>query len=81
MPLFEYRCAGCGEAFEELVRSPDEPVPCPACGQEGASRKLPLVRRGSGGGDSLGSSASSHASSHASGCAGCAGGSCGSCGH
>jgi putative FmdB family regulatory protein len=78
MPLFEYRCAGCGEEFEELVRSADEPVPCPACGGEGAGRKLPLVRRaGSGGSDATGVPAASHGS----GCAGCGGGSCGSCSH
>lgn len=74
MPLFEYRCAGCGEAFEELVRDADEPVSCPACGREGADRRLPLVRRTSAGG-SPGEPARS------SGCAGCAGGSCSSCGH
>ncbi|MHB8877084.1 MAG: FmdB family zinc ribbon protein [Myxococcaceae bacterium] len=30
MPLFEYRCAGCGERFELLVRGGAK-VECPKC--------------------------------------------------
>jgi putative FmdB family regulatory protein len=30
MPIFEYRCRGCGHAFEQLVRTGDVPE-CPAC--------------------------------------------------
>jgi putative FmdB family regulatory protein len=31
MPLYEYRCLGCGRLFERLVRSWNEEVDCPAC--------------------------------------------------
>lgn len=31
MPLYDYKCRGCGHAFEALVR-PSTPAPaCPAC--------------------------------------------------
>ncbi len=30
MPIFEYRCGGCGHEFERLVRTGDTPE-CPAC--------------------------------------------------
>lgn len=30
MPLYEYRCRGCAQEFELLVRSDDVPA-CPAC--------------------------------------------------
>lgn len=30
MPLFEYRCQGCGERFEVLVRD-ESAVECPKC--------------------------------------------------
>lgn len=29
---FDYECNHCGNAFYELVSSPDEVVPCPECG-------------------------------------------------
>ena len=31
MPLFDFRCRGCGDQFEALVRAPAVPA-CPACG-------------------------------------------------
>ncbi len=35
MPIYEYRCVGCEERFEELVRGSDPVVACPEChGQE-----------------------------------------------
>jgi|CXWL01.1.fsa_nt_gi putative FmdB family regulatory protein len=42
MPLYEYRCQGCGERFEVLQRmgaSADE-VLCPSCGAEHPERLL-----------------------------------------
>jgi putative FmdB family regulatory protein len=30
MPIYEYRCRGCGHQFEKLVRLSDTPD-CPAC--------------------------------------------------
>ncbi len=39
MPIYEYRCKGCGERFEELVSaSAKSAPPCPACGTRGAKR-------------------------------------------
>ena len=33
MPIYEYRCSGCGSIFEQLVRSNgDQPTACPKCG-------------------------------------------------
>ncbi len=34
MPLFEYRCQGCGKEFEELIRREEDEkdVKCPECG-------------------------------------------------
>jgi len=34
MPIFEYRCDGCGTKFEKLVRRQgSEDVLCPTCGE------------------------------------------------
>jgi putative FmdB family regulatory protein len=30
MPIYEYRCDGCGHEFEQLVRTGDTPA-CPSC--------------------------------------------------
>ncbi len=39
MPIYEYRCAGCDERFEELVSaSAKSAPPCPSCGAKGAKR-------------------------------------------
>ena len=32
MPIFEYRCTGCGDAFELLILSSSPAPECPACG-------------------------------------------------
>ncbi len=43
MPIFEYRCARCNTAFEELVLSrSDNQVQCPSCG---GTKVKPLVSR------------------------------------
>jgi putative FmdB family regulatory protein len=31
VPIFDYRCAGCGREFEAIVRGTDGPL-CPGCG-------------------------------------------------
>lgn len=35
MPIYEYRCAGCGRVFESLraLAVADDPAPCPDCGK------------------------------------------------
>ncbi len=75
MPIFEYRCDGCGGEFEELVRSSDETVPCPDCGSEEVSRKLSVFAF-----KSTGSDRPSASSAHSS-CSGCSSGNCSSCSH
>ena len=39
MPIYEYRCAGCGKEFEKLVRSSEVPE-CPACHSTRLEKKL-----------------------------------------
>ena len=39
MPLYDFRCAGCGERFEARVAHGEQP-PCPACGQRDGERML-----------------------------------------
>lgn len=36
MPVYEYRCEGCGEATDRILPydDADEPGPCPSCGGE-----------------------------------------------
>lgn len=42
MPIYEYRCDDCGQAFEYLARSMSstEPVSCPKCGGLRVKRQL-----------------------------------------
>ena len=76
MPIFEYRCEGCGHQFESLVFGQEHPA-CPKC-KSGKVCKLMsacgFVSKGAGG-QTVSSSASS------SSCSGCTAGSCSSCGH
>jgi putative FmdB family regulatory protein len=44
MPVYEYRCAACGEKYEEYLTLSTNPAPpCPACGCEGAERLLSRI--------------------------------------
>lgn len=42
MPIFEYKCAGCGTRFEKLIRreSYELELACPSCGAAGAEKEL-----------------------------------------
>ncbi len=42
MPIYEYRCRSCGEEFEKLVRlrTREDEVPCKACGEREAERRV-----------------------------------------
>jgi putative FmdB family regulatory protein len=42
MPLYEYRCAGCGAEFERYVSGAAATVACPACASPDVKRKLSL---------------------------------------
>ncbi|HET9766610.1 MAG TPA: zinc ribbon domain-containing protein [Thermoanaerobaculia bacterium] len=48
MPLYEYRCRGCGERFEVLQRlgASGDDVPCPRCGEERPERVLSTFAAG-----------------------------------
>jgi putative FmdB family regulatory protein len=39
MPIYEYTCQGCGQAFEELVRGDEQPA-CPACGAQRVEKQM-----------------------------------------
>ena len=41
MPIFEYKCRGCGHEFEALVRKSDVPA-CPTCSSADLERLLSL---------------------------------------
>ena len=41
MPIFEYKCRGCGNEFEALVRKLDIPA-CPSCNGTDLERLLSL---------------------------------------
>ena len=44
MPIYEYRCEGCGERFEEFLSLSTKPAPpCPKCGAEKAERLLSRI--------------------------------------
>ncbi|MEA2268720.1 MAG: hypothetical protein QOC64_1330 [Solirubrobacteraceae bacterium] len=73
MPIYEYRCSGCAERFEELVRNPDVAVACPACGSAEAQRLLSTFA----GVGADGSSAVPDYSRMGANRGGCCGGACG----
>lgn len=78
MPIYEYRCAKCGNDFEEIVGTCDPAPACPSCHSAKTEKLLSKAcfRTGSGydsGSYDTGSSASSRS------CSGCSGGSCATC--
>jgi putative FmdB family regulatory protein len=40
MPIFEFKCAACGNEFETLVRSSSPASECPACHSADLDKKL-----------------------------------------
>jgi putative FmdB family regulatory protein len=56
MPIYEYECAACGERFDKLIRSINQPLPeinCPTCQSKEVQRLIsaPTIRAGAAGGD------------------------------
>ena len=44
MPIYEYRCEGCQERFEEFLSTTDKPTPpCPQCGSAKVTRLLSQI--------------------------------------
>jgi putative FmdB family regulatory protein len=76
MPIYEYKCDECNEAFEYLVMTGKGPEGCPACKGKQIKRMMSacgFVSKGSGG-ETVSTSAST------SSCSGCAASSCAGCG-
>jgi len=40
VPIYEYRCRGCGHDFEKYVHGPSTKVACPTCQSADITRKL-----------------------------------------
>jgi putative FmdB family regulatory protein len=49
MPIYEYRCRGCGRDFELYVAGASTTVACPACDGGDVMRKLSVFGLKSGG--------------------------------
>jgi putative FmdB family regulatory protein len=79
MPLYEYRCASCGERFE-LLRSlaHADDVVCHRCHSRDVKRLLSVFAVHAGATSRAGASTGEGVSSSGGGCCG---GSCGCCGH
>ena len=75
MPIYEYACMECESHFEELVRSSEQAVSCPACGGANVLKQLSTFAV-----HGAGVKAGVSAPSAGGGGGGCCGGSCG-CGH
>ena len=68
MPIYEYRCRGCGNEFEQYVHSASSGVACPTCASALVNRKLSVFGLRTGGPE---------VSTVPSGGGGCCGGGCG----
>ena len=42
MPLYEYKCTGCGHQFELLILKASQPVACPECAGKSVERLLSM---------------------------------------
>ena len=42
MPLYEYKCTGCGHQFELLILKASQPIACPSCASESVERMLSM---------------------------------------
>ena len=70
MPIFEYKCARCGNEFEKLVFKRSEPITCPTCEGHEVKKKFSAFGMKIGG---------TFVSSSGSSCGSCTSHSCGSC--
>lgn len=73
MPIYEFRCIGCGRRFDKLCSMGEsgENLNCPECGTKGSKRVMSsFSATGTGGGKEAGS-----------GCGSCSSNNCSSCGH
>ena len=42
MPIFEYRCSGCGDEFESLVLNTSPAPGCPSCGSQDLEKMMSI---------------------------------------
>ena len=74
MPIYEYICADCGNAFEALVRNSESKPSCPKCESRNLKRRLstfsPSVPSSSG---RCPAAESCPSASSSCGCGGCCG--------
>lgn len=42
MPLYEYKCVGCGHQFEVLVLKASQAIACPSCDGESVERLVSM---------------------------------------
>ena len=42
MPIYAFRCRGCGLEFEELVLRVGQTAPCPQCGSKDVERQVSI---------------------------------------
>lgn len=52
MPIYEYKCEGCGTQFEKLVRASSPAVACPSCGDAKVEQQYSTFAAQAGGGKS-----------------------------
>ena len=76
MPIYAYRCAGCGADFEKLVRNGTR-ISCPSCESTKLERRMSLPARPA----SAGKAADFSSLGPPAGGGGCCGGSCHSHAH
>ena len=72
MPIYEYVCEKCGNEFEMLVFTNDEPS-CPACGAKSPTKKMSSF------GFSMGNKFKASSTGTGSSCASCGSSNCSSC--
>lgn len=79
MPIYEYICDKCSEAFEELIFGDNVPS-CPKCGSAKTTKKISCPSSFSSHSDSDSAFSGGADYGSGSGCGGCSGGHCASCG-
>ncbi|MCG9968059.1 zinc ribbon domain-containing protein [Pelotomaculum terephthalicicum JT] len=72
MPIYEFRCTGCGSRFEKLCQLDEsgEGLRCPSCGAASPKRVMSSFRAAGGG-----------VNSGDAGCSTCGSSNCSTCGH
>jgi putative FmdB family regulatory protein len=79
MPIYEYRCTDCDQAFEAFVRPGHDDAECPSCHGDHVSREMSVFasRSNGDGGAAIAASAMAANGGSKMGGGGCCGGGCG----